>query len=192
MSVREDQMAFDFLCVPSPDRIEPADIRYLLGHARALLSELGLFRLAGELRVRWNARMRSTAGRATWPDGVVELNPALMQIGETEVLRTLLHELAHLVAYERSGRRRIRPHGREWQRACVELGIPGESASHRLELPSRSMRRQWAYTCPHCGVEVERVRRMARFSACWPCCRRFAGGQYHERFRFLERKLVGS
>lgn len=151
---------------------------------------LGLSRLARELRVVWNSRMRSTAGRAFWPEAVIELNPALKGIGVGEVERTLLHELAHLVAFERAGRRRIQPHGEEWRRACAELGIPGEGASHRLELPSRTMRRKWVYRCPHCLVEVERVRRMSRYSACWPCCRKFSASEYDERFLFEERRLA--
>jgi predicted SprT family Zn-dependent metalloprotease len=133
--------------------------------------------------------MRSTAGRATWPDGSIELNPALREVSAAEVERTLLHELAHLVAFERAGRRRIKPHGPEWRRACADLGIAGESASHRLELPSRRMRRKWLYVCPNCFEQYERVRRMHRHSACWACCRSFAAGQYDERFRFVEKRL---
>lgn len=160
-----------------------------MGFAQSRLVELGLSRLSETVRVVWNRRMRSTAGRATWPDALIELNPALKQIGLEEVERTLLHELAHLVAFERAGRRRIAPHGLEWQQACADLGIPGESASHRLALPGRQMRRKWHYTCPNCRAEVERVRRMGRNMACWGCCRKLAGGEYDERFKFIERRI---
>jgi SprT protein len=158
--------------------------------ARQRLWELGLAGLEARVRVLWNPRMRSTAGRAIWPQALIELNPALQEIGMGEVERTLLHELAHLVAYERAGRRRILPHGVEWQKACGELGIPGEPASHRLDLPTRQMRRRWAYVCPHCEVEVARVRRMRGGLACWPCCRRYSRGEYDRRFKFIERKLI--
>jgi predicted SprT family Zn-dependent metalloprotease len=194
--VRGSQLSFDFLVAAVAQPCEaPASHRGadcnlpLLARARAHLTELGLDRLARAVEIRWNPRMRSTAGRATWPDALVELNPALHKVGEGEILRTLLHELAHLVAYERAGRRRIRPHGAEWQQACVDLGIPGESASHRLNLPSRSMRKKWLYVCPRCQARVERVKRMARYSACWPCCRQFSAGKYDGRFRFAERRL---
>ena len=153
-------------------------------------SRLGLDELARRVSVRWNGRMRSSAGRASWPAAVVELNPALKEIGEAEVERTFLHELAHLVAFERAGRRRIKPHGPEWRRACAELGIPGETASHRLDLPSRTMRPKWVYICPQCRVRVERVRRMRGHMACWPCCRQHSGGDYDERFKFLEKRLA--
>ena len=94
--------------------------------ARLLCGQLGLSALAEKVTVQWNSRMRSTAGRATWPDAVVEVNPALQEISESETERTFLHELAHLVAYERAGNRRIQPHGPEtlefpvsgWDTAC--------------------------------------------------------------------------
>ncbi len=46
------------------------------------------------------------------------------------VRRTLLHELAHALAWER---RRSRGHGRIWQHYCAALGIPGERAATRCE-----------------------------------------------------------
>jgi len=195
--VRGIKLKFGWGGRSDPEReaeVEPEDVpsgaeASLIGGARWRLTELGLDGLGERVRVVWNRRMRSTAGRALWPEALIELNPALQEIGRGEVERTLLHELAHLVAFERAGRRRISPHGKEWQRACAELGIPGETASHRLELPSRTLRRKWAYLCPHCLVQVERVRRMRGAMACWSCCRRYNGGGYDERFRFVEKSL---
>lgn len=46
------------------------------------------------------------------------------------VRRTLLHELAHALAWER---RRSRGHGRIWQHYCAALGIAGERAATRCE-----------------------------------------------------------
>ena len=157
--------------------------------ARSLCMGLGLAVLARKVTVRWNPRMRSTAGRATWPDAVVEVNPALQEISERETERTFLHELAHLVAYERAGKRRIRPHGPEWRRACCELGIPGERAGHSLPLPSRKMRRKWRYFCPGCWAVFDRVRKMRGTSACYACCLKHNGGDYDERFRFVEKRI---
>ena len=111
------------------------------------LELLGLDRLTSQVQVVWNKRMRTTAGRAFWPHAIIELNPKLSEIAPEEVQRTLLHELAHLVAYARAGRRRISAHGREWQQACTDLGIPGEKATHALPLPGRTMRKKWRYAC---------------------------------------------
>lgn len=163
--------------------------RSLTHRARSLCLELGLSKLAERVTVHWNLRMRSTAGRATWPDAIIELNPALERISESEVVRTFLHELAHLVAYARAGKRRIRPHGPEWRRACCDLGIPGERAGHSLPLPSRTMRRKWRYFCPACWAVVERVRRMRGHSACYACCLKHNRGDYDDRFQFVEKRI---
>lgn len=157
--------------------------------AKLLCTQLGLPVLAEKVTVKWNPRMRSTAGRATWPDAVIEVNPALEEISESETERTFLHELAHLVAYERVGNRRIRPHGPEWRRACCDLGIPGERVGHSLPLPARTMRRKWRYFCPGCWAVFDRVRRMRGVSACYACCLKYNQGDYDKRFRFVEKRI---
>ncbi len=175
-------------CAPRRPGLQGIDA-VLSAQAGSLCRDLGLAALAGRVKVRWNTRMRSTAGRATWTDAEIELNPALVKISESEVERTFLHELAHLVAYERAGNRRIRPHGREWRRACCDLGIPGERAGHTLPLPSRTLRRKWRYFCPGCWAIVERVKRMRGHSACYTCCLKHNSGEYDERFQFVEKRI---
>ena len=154
-----------------------------------LLNELRLDALSKDVRVVWNPRMRTTAGRAFWPDGKIEINPKLKELAPDEVRRTMLHELAHLVAYERAGRRRIMAHGSEWQQACADLGIPGERATHSLPLPGRQMRRKWRYTCPVCGESFDRVRRIKRYAGCYSCCLKYHGGYYHRDYRLVEMAL---
>ena len=73
--------------------------------------------------------MRSTAGMAYPRRSLVTLNPRLREFGDEEVDRTLRHELAHLLAHHRAGRRRIAPHGPEWARACRDLGLATKSAA---------------------------------------------------------------
>jgi len=152
-------------------------------------ARLGMPELARAVRVVWNPRMRTTAGRAWWPDRRIELNSKLNDHSSEEIWRTLKHELAHLVAYERAGRRRIDPHGREWRAACTDLGIPGEQTFHTLPLKGRRMKRNYAYTCPSCQSTFQRVRRIRRMVACYDCCRKFTGGQFDSRFRLKEHKL---
>jgi predicted SprT family Zn-dependent metalloprotease len=129
--------------------------------ARELLRELGAGKLAREVRVEWNPRMKSAAGRADFREKLISLNPLLHDHGQgraenqfvagkldclkqssltsavhvvsqqteqhavvhDEIDRTLRHELAHLLAQFRVGRRRIAPHGPEWRIACRDLGI---------------------------------------------------------------------
>ncbi len=146
---------------------------------------LGHPALSLSVRVFWNSRMRTAAGRAFWPVRVIELNPILHQFPEEETLRTLKHELAHLIAYERAGRRRIAPHGAEWMQACAELGIPGERACHNLPVQRRKIIRKHAYVCTQCFAVIHRVRPLKRNVACSPCCRKFNHGRYDSRFRLI-------
>jgi SprT protein len=146
---------------------------------------------AESVSIVWNKRMRSTAGRAFLTQAKVELNPKLLHLGDdalVQVKQTLLHELAHLLAHHRHGRG-IASHGAEWKQACADMGIPGESATHSLPLPSRTQRRKWRYTCPHCLEVIERVRRMRSASACYTCCKTHNGGKYHRRYQFIEEAL---
>ena len=63
---------------------------------------------------------------------LISLNPRLCEHGADEIDRTLRHELAHLLAQFRAGRRRILPHGAEWREACRDLGIADEKRCHTL------------------------------------------------------------
>ncbi|MES2571616.1 MAG: SprT-like domain-containing protein [Verrucomicrobiota bacterium] len=158
----------------------------LLKEASALLLKVGCPELADRLQVRWNPRMRSTAGMAFAAKALITLNPKLVAFGHEEVDRTLRHELAHLLAHHRYGRRRIAAHGPEWQAACIDLGLVDEKRCHNLPLPRRKMTRRHLYRCPGCGIEVPRVRPLRRKSACLACCRLHARGAYDERFRFIK------
>ena len=138
-------------------------------------------KLQKKLQVIWNARMRSAAGRAFWPEAKVELNPQLRGISEEEVERTLRHELAHILVFARYGTRR-KPHGAEWRLFCTQLGIPDETATHSLALPARRQERKYRYVCNCCGKALERVRPLRREAACVACCRRFSNGRFDQRF----------
>ena len=152
--------------------------------ARALFRALGCDDLAAGVRVRWNSRMRSTAGTAYSAKTLVTLNPRLREFGDAEIDRTLRHELAHLLAHHRAGRRRISPHGPEWQQACRDLGLDDEKRCHDLPLPRRQMSARHFYRCPGCATVLSRVRPLRGKSACLACCRRHNSGHYADRFRF--------
>lgn len=170
--------------VPRPPREDPALTAWCAESAR----NLSLPELSRRVRVSWNSRMQTTAGRAWWPDRRIELNPKLKDCAAEELWRTLKHELAHLVAYERCGKRRIEPHGMEWQAACAELGIPGEQPFHNLPFKRRRMKRNHAYICTNCFATIHRVKPLKRAVACYVCCRQHNGGHYHDRYRLIEKK----
>lgn len=157
----------------------------LLVQARALLLAADSPALAARLQLRWNSKMRSTAGMAYPQRSLITLNPRLRAFdGESE--RTMRHELAHLLAHERAGRRRIAPHGEEWRKACRDLGLVDEKRTHSLPLPQRKVAKKYHYRCPVCAAQLGRVKPLRRGSACLRCCRKLNHGRYDERFRFIK------
>src|SRR5207237_9092122 len=83
-----------------------------------------------------------------------------------EIDRTLRHELAHLLAQFRVGRRRIAPHGEEWRQACRDLGIADEARCHNLPFALKSFPPRYVYVCPNCNEKFPRVRRIPRGLTC--------------------------
>ncbi len=173
--------------------LDGLDEACLVSHVRKWLEPLYLTGLSERVKVKWNSRLQTTAGRAHYGEDCIELNPLLITVSDVaEIERTLKHELAHLVAYERCGkiqRRQLQPHGPEWQEACDDLGISGEARCHELELPGRRMRRQFVYNCPACDDKIERVKRFRGYVACYACCRKHSKGRYDQRFRLVETRL---
>jgi predicted SprT family Zn-dependent metalloprotease len=151
--------------------------------ARELLRLLGAARIANELRVEWNSRLKTTAGRADYRARLISLNPRLCKHGGKEIDRTLRHELAHLLAQFRTGCRKILPHGDEWQRACHDLGISDEKRCHNLPFPVTHRARRYLYRCPNCRRDFPRAHQIKRAVACLACCHVYNGGEFDARFR---------
>jgi SprT protein len=165
-----------------------AETAALLRTARELLCANGAHRIAHEIRIEWNARLKTCAGRADSRRKLIILNPQLVQ-HPSEIDRTLRHELAHLLAQFRAGRRRISPHGVEWREACRGLGIADERRCHNLPFAALTYPARFVYRCPHCREEFQRVRRVRRAVACLACCRAYNRGKFDPRFRL---RLVSS
>jgi predicted SprT family Zn-dependent metalloprotease len=157
--------------------------------SRELLRQLGAAKLARQVRVEWNPRLKTAAGRADFRAKLISLNPRLSDHGNEEIDRTFRHELAHLLAQFRVGRRRIAPHGSEWREACRDLDIADEVRCHNLPFASKSFPPRFVYVCPNCNEEFPRVRRIRRAIACLACCRKHDGGDFDPRFRL---KLVSA
>ena len=202
-----------FLTSPSerPIHLRKRD-HALESQARELLRSLGAEKLAREIRVEWNPRLKTCAGRADYREKLISLNPLLLSEGGTrsplrvdkilaapspdltssskrpihldEIERTLRHELAHLLAqWREKSRRRIAPHGIEWRQACCDLGIADEARCHNLPFATKSFPPRYVYRCPNCKEEFPRVRKIRRAIACLACCRRHNGGGFDPRFR---------
>jgi SprT protein len=138
-----------------------------------------------KVKVAWNPAMRTTIGRAYLSDKMIVLNPKLIETSPGEVQRTLRHELAHILAQHRAGRKPIADHGKEWRQACADLGIPNESVCHTLTGPfqARRLKPKYFYACPACNSQVQRVIALKYRAACVDCCDKYNKGKYSERFR---------
>jgi hypothetical protein len=102
---------------------------------------------------------------------------------EVAVREILKHEMIHLWLHVRglpSG------HTMEFRIKAREIGQP--KTRHDIELPAP--RSGWIYTCPVCNHATPRRRRYSRAVACLRCCKRFNGGQYHERFKLRGRRIA--
>lgn len=150
--------------------------------ARELLGQNGAGQITAEVRVEWNHRLKSCAGRADYRRKLISLNPRLHEYPE-EIDRTFRHELAHFLAQFRAGRRRILPHGNEWRAACVDLGIANEKRTHSLPFPTIERARRFIYKCPNCKIDFPRVRKIRRITACLACCRAHNRGKFDQRFK---------
>ena len=150
-----------------PSRLPPATQERVRDLTKRLLTGMGYEHGFFNLEMFWDP--------ATDALTLIELNPRLHEF-EGQIERTLRHELAHLVAYHRAGRRRIEPHGGEWKTACADLGIPGESARHTLPLPRSTVKRNYSYACAHCGFITHRVRKFRHVHVNWPCSSRALRG----------------
>ena len=136
------------------------------------------------VRVEWNPRLKSCAGRADFRERLISLNQRLRD-HPGEIDRTLRHELAHLLAQFRAKRHRILPHGVEWREACRDLGIGDEKRCHTLPFPTTERIRRFLYRCPNCKRDFPRVRRVRRAVACLQCCRAHNRGKFDLRFRLV-------
>ena len=180
----------DFVFPPAISFIVLGRDSALEAKAREILGALDAEELSREVRVEWNARLFSAAGRADSHRNLISLNPRLRDGHDGEINRTLRHELAHLLAQFRAGRRRVPPHGAEWRRACRDLGIADEARCHTLPFPVNQRARRFLYRCSRCGKEFPRVRRIKRAVACLECCRKFNGGKFDPkaRLRLVEKE----
>jgi len=185
----EAQLQFEFIeCTAI--KTKPASAQFqncgrdtaLEQKACELLHSLDAGQIANGVRVKWNPRLTSCAGRADFRTKLIYLNPQL-HAHPNEIERTFLHELAHLLAQFRAGRKRILPHGKEWRQACVDLGIGDEKRCHNLPFPILERARKFLYQCPHCREKFPRVRKIRRAIACLACCRAHNSGDFDPRFQ---------
>jgi len=134
--------------------------------AAAYGRKLGMRRRLVGLRVVFNSRLRTAAGRADFSGRTIELNPRLLDRHPEELLPTLVHELCHLAVGARAG------HGPRWRSAVETLGYRPETC-HQLDVSDLAprRRRRWAWRCSGCGALSIRASRAAQRYLCGDCGR---------------------
>ncbi|MBM4060939.1 MAG: SprT family zinc-dependent metalloprotease [Planctomycetes bacterium] len=89
------------------------------------------------VRVVWNDRLTTTAGRAFLKRGQIELNPGLLARAPEKLDRVLAHEAAHVAAFRLFGPN-IPAHGRHW-RSLMRLAGHAPEVTH--DIPVHGLRR---------------------------------------------------
>ena len=107
-------------------------------------------------RWRWNARLRTTLGRAYFEDWMVELNPLLLARHPEQMRGLLIHELAHLVIVKRYGFREP-AHGERWK-ALMRAAGESTRATHDLPVEDLRVTRRRRRRRRAAGFMIRRVR----------------------------------
>jgi predicted SprT family Zn-dependent metalloprotease len=115
--------------------------------------------------------------------GVCEYNTKTVRVSRhltgdpTELVDTLLHEVAHAIAGPLAG------HGPEWQAWAVRLGARPKAAATITQDEVDDVY-LWVGVCPNCGNKTGRFRltAQAKRRACGDCCDRHNGGRWSEQF----------
>lgn len=138
---------------------------------------LGTWRvLETAVRVVWNERLTTTAGRAFLRNGRIELNPTLLARAPDQVETVLVHEAAHIAAFRLFGAN-IPAHGRHW-RSLMRLAGHEPAVTHRIPVHglqkerARRVRRRYVYLriCEQCGDRQMLV--ALRYGRCGGCSAR--------------------
>jgi hypothetical protein len=176
---------------------------------RSLYDELNADCFDGVLppcRIQWSRQLTRTAGNIDVRRRLIKLSVPLLQdafrseslfgvehivcgvvcSGPDEAAREILkHEMIHLWLHEQG-----LPSGHTPAFRAKARSIGQSRTRHNIALPPP--RSGWIYACATCGDSFTRRRRYGKPVACARCCKRFNGGQYHERYKLRGHRAVSS
>lgn len=126
-------------------------------------------------------RTKRVLGRCNYRDRTIALSLPFVDVNDLPTVeQTILHEIAHAIAGPGTG------HGVEWQRIARSIGVKNPSSKcgpDEVTLPDG----RYQATCETCGNVSHRHRMTKRMRnrefACAPCCRKFTGGKFDDRYR---------
>lgn len=121
------------------------------------------------VRVAWNRRLSTTAGRAFLRAARIELNPTLLQRAPDQLPVVLAHEAAHIAAFRLFGPH-VQAHGRHW-RSLMRLAGHEPSITHEIPIAGRRVRRRrrhfYLRVCERCGDR--QLAAAVRYGRCHGC-----------------------
>jgi predicted SprT family Zn-dependent metalloprotease len=131
------------------------------------------------VKVVWNDKLTTTAGRAFQRRGRIELNPTLLARAPDQLETVLVHEAAHVAAFRLFGAH-IPAHGRHWrslmrlagQEPAVTHDIPIDDVRRQRAARAPRARRRFVYlrVCDACGDRV--LLAAMRYGRCHGCSAR--------------------
>lgn len=123
-----------------------------------LKSLFAKFPMAKSPRIVWKS-LRVSAGLARFTTQEIVLSRQILTT-EQQVADTLVHEYAHLLSFDRYGRKGA-GHGPLWRKTMLELGAKPE-VFHKYECQRNQKRQQVEYKCQKCGFAYVRHRRLPK------------------------------
>ena len=144
---------------PSRQRSQPVTSEDHISAAELALTEaLEKFPMSYVPFIEWR-RYSVTAGMAHYKDGMITLSVIVLK-DPAHVRETVLHEYAHLLAFDRHGRKGS-GHGQHWRKAMQDLGLEPK-VHHHYEVVRNQSRQVVVYKCKKCGEKFSRRRQMTR------------------------------
>jgi predicted SprT family Zn-dependent metalloprotease len=100
---------------------------------------------------------------------------------KSQVLDTILHEIAHAMDYEERG---TSDHGPNWRRLALSIGCNGERCYSSDEVEQPEMK--YTVSCNNCDHTYGKMRKPRRYSsACGKCCKKYNNGKYTPEYKLV-------
>lgn len=123
-----------------------------------LIALLAQYPLGYAPRLEWR-NYRTTAGRAHFEQRLITLSQVVLKSPE-QVVSTLKHEYAHLLAFARFGRKGT-GHGPAWRQAMLDLGEQPK-VTHSYAVIRNTSRQVVLVQCTKCGETFTRKRALPK------------------------------
>ena len=123
--------------------------------------------ISAEVQIFYSHRLRTSLGLADPINKQIKLNPCLQQAEDKLVESVICHELAHIITFNRFGRR-AKPHGHQWRLLMIAAGVEPRTTHPVTQELTRRTTRRFNHICPVCQNQ-RTARRVMRNWRCKHC-----------------------